>query len=308
MLHIFLFIALGIFFAGIKMLVQKPDSKLGSYVAASGLSVGVISTLFLFTDPEGASIFQYPLLVVVLIAALLPVWFLVLKAFRQSMLLLTTLLYGIVGASAIIIMFYTLRYVVDTGLVFAADAEEELPGFVFIFSHFGHLEVFMMLVGIMCGVLFFTSSVLIGVRVWLYMYQWTFKGHQLVNIILLLLLIGYTAFVVYNTPVIISSYGFTPTTTDGAKAYSGLYDFHQLLIYTTIPMALLWSIFMVINKTNTGIIRLMSWVKNVAGVLCIFFGIFNGLYTIAIAGVLFIIVGGLTYLSYRSLSLNGQVH
>ncbi len=190
MLQIFLAIALGIFFTGIKMLVQKPDSKPGSCVAASGLSFGIISTLFLFTGPEGASIIQYPLLIVVLIAGLLLAWVIVLKASQQSMLLKLNLLHGIVGACSIITMFYILRYVVDTGLVFAADAEEELPGFVFIFSHFGNLEVFMMLTGIICGVLFFTSSILVGVRVWLNRNPWTFRAHPIVNIILLLLLIG----------------------------------------------------------------------------------------------------------------------
>ncbi len=261
MLQIFLFIALGIFFGGIKMLFQNVDSNWGSYVAASGLSVGIIGTLFLFSDPEGGSIFHYPILMVVLIAALLLAWILVLKPSQHSLLLQLSLLYGILGACSVISIIYILRYVVDTGLVFAADANEELPGFVFIFSHFGHLEVFMMLIGILAGVVFVTSSILIGVRVWLKKNPWIFKGYQTVNTILLLLLFGYTIFVVYNIPVIIAAYGFTPTTTDGTKAYSGLYDFHKLLIYATIPMALLWSIFIVLRKTNTDIIRLMLWVK-----------------------------------------------
>ncbi len=296
MLQIFLAIALGIFFAGIKMLVQKPDSKAGSCVAASGLSVGIIGTLVFFTDPEGASIIQYPLLIAVLIAGLLLAWFIVLKASQHSMLLLVNLLYGIVGACAVIAMFYLLRYIVDTGLVFAADSEEELPGFVFIFSHFGNLEVFMMLAGIICGVLFFTSSVLIGVRVCLRNSSWSFKGHKLVNIVLLLLLIGYAAFVVYNTPVIISAFGFTPTTTDGTKAYSGLYDFHKLLIYTTIPLALLWSIFLVLRKTNTKIVKLILWVNVCVGVISNCFGIYSGIHSVVIAGAFMVIAGVLTYL------------
>jgi NAD/NADP transhydrogenase beta subunit len=300
LLQIFLAIALGIFFAGIKMLVQKPDSKSGSCVAACGLSIGIIGTLFLFTGPEGASIIQYPLFLVVLIAGLLLAWFIALKVSQHSMLLLINLLYGIVGAFTIITMLYLLRYIVDTGLVFAADSEEELPGFVFIFSHFGHLEIFMMLAGIIYGVLCFTSSILLYVRVGLKKSPWSFKGYQAVNIIILLLLIGYTSFVVYNTPVIISAFGFTPTTTDGTKAYSGLYDFHKLLIYITIPLALLWSIFLVLRKTNTGIIRLMSLVNDLAGVLCICFGIYSGIQSVAVAGVFMVITGVLTYLFLRN--------
>ncbi len=304
MLLIILVIASTVFILGVNILGNTASMKAGSLIAASGISLCVMGTLLLYRNSDNVSVIQHPILFIVLVAGFISAWGIVIINQRNGLRLFIHLFFFLSGICAIILLVYTLQFIEDSGLVFAADLEEELPGFVFIFSHFGHLEILMMLIGFIVGSISITGSIIGWVRLVAHRKPFFFRGQKWVNSILWLSFTCYVIFIVYNTPVIISAFGFTPTTTDGTKAYSGMYDFHKILIYSSLLFVLFCSVMLLLPTTEMGIIKLTCLVHIVGGLAMVVYGCIVVNTQFFTGGLLLAAVGFMLYLLFRKNLLN----
>ncbi|MES2775995.1 MAG: NAD(P)(+) transhydrogenase (Re/Si-specific) subunit beta [Bacteroidota bacterium] len=303
LLQIIYLIALAIFVIGIKMTVA---TKRGSLIAATGLSIGIVGTIFLFRDHEAETIVLYPWLLGVLILGFVLGWVLALKSKPAPAAVMVSLLYALAGCCAILMVVYELAYIVDSGLVFPADTEEDLPGFVFIFGKFGHLEIFLMVVGLIIGTASFAGSVVAWAKLTGKIKDRKFKWQKWVDMVLVVLLLGYAGFIVYNTPIMISSYGFTPTTTDGTRAYSGLYDMHKMLLYSIAPLTLLCSFMLAMPISGTVVIFRISVLIALGGVAMMVVGFVNSDMSFIAAGATIIVAGILLALQMKQHRAKGE--
>ncbi|MEO7310763.1 MAG: NAD(P)(+) transhydrogenase (Re/Si-specific) subunit beta [Chitinophagaceae bacterium] len=279
-------VSLAVFLAGIRVMGMAA-SKAGGILAALGLSLATAATLLMYKDQDGEAITAYPFLLGLLIAALALSWIIALKRPSPKALPgMVNLVCLTIGVASVLVVIHRLNYIIDTGIVFPADPKEELPGFVFIFTKFGHADVLLMVVGLAIGCIAAVVSMIGFTRLAGKLAACRGKWKKPLVIALLLMLVGYIIFVVYNTPIIISSYGFTPTTTDGTKAYSGLYDQHRLLIYGTLVPALLCALVLAVIRPSGHIPILNSMLYLVGGLVMLLVGLLKFNTSLIFGGIM----------------------
>ena len=199
---------------------------------------------------------------------------------------MVSLVYAIAGASAMLIAVNEFQHIIDTGLSFPADTEEDLPGFVFVFGSFGHPDTFLMTLGTVMGAVSFAGSIITMGKFNGKIKPWNFKGQRTVNIILLVLLIGYVSFFVFNTPITTGNFGFALTATDGLQARAGLYDIHKVMFWITIPLALVCGVMFGMFITAQSMPIIISFLYATGGVAMAVVGFTRQNNSLMLAGIL----------------------
>lgn len=271
-LQIIYLIASITFILGLKMLSHPESARKGNLTAAFGMAVAIFGTIFLYQD-EGTNLGNYPWIFSALIIGGALGWMSAKKVKMTAMPEMVSLFNGMGGACAMLIAVCEFQHVTDTGFIPFPDWPGYLAGwdipmseFTLILKKFTSLDISIMLVGLIIGAISFAGSIVAWGKLNGKIKDWNFKGQSTVNLILLILLIGYAAFVIYKIPIDANDFGLLPSQIRSMHPYAGIYQWQKILFYCIIPLALIYGVMFVMPIGGADMPVVISLLNSFTGV------------------------------------------
>jgi NAD(P) transhydrogenase subunit beta len=187
------------FIIGLKMLSNPAGARKGNLIAAAGMTIAIIGTIFLYEE-EGEKLHNYGWIFGGLFIGALTGTFAAKKVKMTAMPEMVSLFNGMGGACAALISIIEFDHLLNAPVV----AE---PG-----------NVLIILAGLVIGTVSFTGSMLAWGKLNGRVKDYAFKGQHIVNLFILLLIVVATAYSVINVENGLNQYIFY-----GILAFSVLY-------------------------------------------------------------------------------------
>ena len=259
LLNIIYLIASVTFILGLKMLSHPESARRGNLIAATGMSLGIFGTIFLYRDDAGKNLGNYPWIFVALMVGGVAGWVAARKVKMTAMPEMVSLFNGMGGACAMLISISEFRHQYYASSFYRSDifVSGQLP-------HVGYLELVIITTGLIIGTVSFAGSIIAWGKLNGSIKDRTFKGQSAINLALLIGLIVYAAFIIYKMPFA------NETAVDLSKA--SLIQNYPYLFYAIIPLALLYGILFVMPIGGADMPVVISLLNSFTGVAAAFAG------------------------------------
>jgi H+-translocating NAD(P) transhydrogenase subunit beta len=259
LLNLLYLIASITFILGLKMLSHPESARRGNLIAAAGMSLGIFGTIFLYRDDADAKLGNYSWIFAALLVGGVAGWIAARKVKMTAMPEMVSLFNGMGGACAMLIGISEFQHQYHQSDIYISDifVSDKLP-------HLNHLQLTIITVGLIIGAVSFAGSIVAWGKLNGKIKDWTFKGQSIINLILLIALVLYTAFVVYKMP-------FT-TVVDSSITENNFINFYPYLFYAIVPLALLYGVLFVMPIGGADMPVVISLLNSFTGVAAAFGG------------------------------------
>ncbi len=255
---IYLFAAVT-FILGLKMLSHPESARRGNLIAAAGMCLGIFGTIFLYRDGEGTKLGNYPWIFAALIIGGVAGWVAARKVKMTAMPEMVSLFNGMGGACAMLISISEFRHQYYASSFYISDifVSGKIP-------HFGYLEMIIITAGLIIGTVSFAGSMIAWGKLNGKIRDWTFKGQSAINLALLIGLVVYAAFVIYQLPF--------AQTADRSVIQIGFINTYPYLFYGILPLAVLYGVLFVMPIGGADMPVVISLLNSFTGVAAAFGG------------------------------------
>ncbi len=182
------------FILGLKMLSSPASARKGNLIAAFGMSIAILGTIFLYRDDEGNRLHNYAWIFTgILIGGV--VGTLAAKKVRMTaMPEMVSMFNGMGGACAALISIVEFNHLVTPILY------ENIIGYVKIDLSDARPTLLIILLGLIIGSISFAGSMIAWGKLNGKIMDISFKGQHILNIVLLFVICGLTAYLIGRTP------------------------------------------------------------------------------------------------------------
>lgn len=177
------------FILGLKMLSNPATARKGNLIAAAGMAIAIVGTIFLYTDDEGNKLHNYAWIFGGLLVGSIIGWLAAKKVKMTAMPEMVSLFNGMGGACAALISiveFNHLRHSIVDG---ANQLEGPLTGTLII-----------ILAGLIIGSVSFAGSIIAWGKLNGKIKDFSFKGQHIFNILMLLIIVGLAVYLIISFP------------------------------------------------------------------------------------------------------------
>lgn len=222
------------FILGLKLLSHPATARRGNLIAAAGMTLAVVATIFLYKDENGNALHNYGWIFGgIAIGGIIGV-FVAKKVKMTAMPELVSFFNGMGGACAALISVVEYNHLVHRA------AGGALPGG----------ELLIILLGLIIGTISFTGSMIAWGKLNGRIKDFAFKGQHILNLLLLLIITCMAAWLIYS-----SVEGNT-----GASAYSAV------IFYCILSLSVIYGIFFVLPIGGADMPVVISLLNSFTGV------------------------------------------
>lgn len=177
------------FILGLKMLSSPTSARQGNLVAAGGMILAILGTIFLYHDESGKSLQNHVWIFGGLVIGTIAGWFAAKKVKMTAMPEMVSLFNGMGGACAALISLIEFNHLTHG-----------YTGQVDFFSNLSAGMLLIILSGLIIGSISFAGSIIAWGKLNGKIKDFTFSGQTYINIIFLAIILGLAAFVVFARP------------------------------------------------------------------------------------------------------------
>lgn len=225
------------FIIGLKMLSHPDSARKGNLVAAFGMTIAIIGTIFLYEE-DGRKLGNYPWIFAAIVLGTIIGTLMARKVKMTAMPEMVSLFNGMGGLCAALISVMEFQHIL------------EYPG-----GPLEPLHVLIIIVAMVIGAVSFAGSMIAWGKLNGSVKDHTFKGQTYINLILLIGIIAYVAWFTYLTPV------------DGFYTQSQVYMF-----YGIIAISLLYGVMFVMPIGGADMPVVISLLNSFTGMAAAFGG------------------------------------
>lgn len=247
------------FIIGLKMLSNPRQARKGNLIAAFGMSIAILGTIFLYEDKDvnflGNKAIIFAALVIGGIIGLLTAK----KIKMTAMPEMVSLFNGMGGACAMLISIIEFNYQksisfdLGTGNVFTEPISKG--------------EILVITLGLVIGAVSFAGSMVAWGKLNGKINDKIFKGQRIINFIILILLVVVAAVFVYVTPGTNADYDNTVMPfTDGTYGTTGILAVHLYIFYGVLALALIYGVMFVLPIGGADMPVVISLLNSFTGV------------------------------------------
>jgi NAD(P) transhydrogenase subunit beta len=252
------------FILGLKMLSHPESARKGNLIAAAGMGIAIFGTIFLYRDNAGNPLGNYLWIFAGLLIGGIIGTLAAKKVQMTAMPEMVSLFNGMGGACAMLISVLEWMHIQDTSLAYPANGS--LPAFYIQHEEISHLHIFIIVLAMIIGAVSFAGSMIAWGKLNGKIKDFTFKGQQYVNLILLIALIGYIIYFAFITPASIMEFSFDAVTEGGQLARSGFWQTHVYMFYGIIALALVYGVMFVLPIGGADMPVVISLLNSFTGV------------------------------------------
>lgn len=180
------------FILGLKMLSNPASARSGNLIAAGGMTIAIIATIFLYTDEEGNKLHNYGWIFGGIIIGSVIGTLAAKKVKMTAMPEMVSLFNGMGGACAALISIIEFRHMMhtmDTETAFSVAGHDELRTFLLISC-----------LGLIIGTVSFAGSIIAWGKLNGRIKDFAFNGQHFLNIGLLLIIVALAAYLIITLP------------------------------------------------------------------------------------------------------------
>lgn len=247
------------FIIGLKMLSHPRRARRGNLIAAFGMSVAILGTIFLYEDKDvnflGNKAIIFTALLIGGIIGLLTAK----KIKMTAMPEMVSMFNGMGGACAMLISIIEFNYQksisfdLGTGNVFTEPISKG--------------EILVITLGLIIGAVSFAGSMVAWGKLNGKIRDKIFKGQRVINFIVLILLVAVAAVFVYVTPGTNADYDNTVMPfTDGTVGTTGIIAIHLYIFYGVLALALIYGVMFVLPIGGADMPVVISLLNSFTGV------------------------------------------
>lgn len=177
------------FILGLKMLSSPTSARQGNLVAAGGMILAILGTIFLYHDESGQSLHNHTWIFGGLIIGTIAGWFAAKKVKMTAMPEMVSLFNGMGGACAALISLIEFNHLTH-GYTGQPDFFSNLSGGMLL----------IILSGLIIGSISFAGSIIAWGKLNGKIKDFTFSGQTYINLIFLAIILGLAAYVIFMRP------------------------------------------------------------------------------------------------------------
>ncbi len=247
------------FIIGLKMLSHPERARRGNLIAAFGMSVAILGTIFLYEDNDVHFLGNKGVIFTALVIGGIIGVFAAKKIKMTAMPEMVSLFNGMGGACAMLISIIEFNYQksmafnLGTGNVFTEVVSKG--------------EILVIILGLIIGAVSFAGSMIAWGKLNGVIKDKIFKGQRILNFIILLLLVGTASVFVYVTPATSAELNNTVMPfTDGTYGTTAIVAVHLYIFYGVLALALLYGVMFVLPIGGADMPVVISLLNSFTGV------------------------------------------
>lgn len=230
------------FIVGLKMLSNPATARQGNLVAAGGMTIAILGTIFLYTDEAGNKLHNYPWIFGAILIGGVVGTLAAKKVKMTAMPEMVSMFNGMGGACAALISIVEFNHLVHADYtIVEAYVPGEFGGEIVRIVPGGF--VLIILLGLIIGSVSFAGSMIAWGKLNGKIKDFSFSGQHIFNIVLLLVVVGLAAYIV----------GWLPGNS-------------QMLFYILLALALVYGIFFVLPIGGADMPVVISLLNSFTGV------------------------------------------
>ena len=186
------------FILGLKMLSNPATARKGNLIAAAGMVIAILGTIFLYTDDEGHRLHNYGWIFAAIVIGTVVGTLAAKKVKMTAMPEMVSMFNGMGGACAALISVVEFNHLQHATNI-TETAKTELGTLTFTFIGEPHVSAGFLLIiclGLIIGSVSFAGSMIAWGKLNGKIKDFSFKGQHIVNIVLLLVILGLAAYLV----------------------------------------------------------------------------------------------------------------
>lgn len=231
------------FIIGLKMLSHPDSARRGNMVAAVGMTIAILATIFLYTDESGSKLGNYPWIFGGLLVGTIVGTLAAKKVQMTAMPEMVSMFNGMGGACAMLISIIEFKHH-TTGM---SELYEEAGTSIFTLMP-GTLLI-TIIIGMVIGSVSFAGSIIAWGKLNGKVKDFSFNGQHILNLLLLGIITALTVYIVAVRP-----------------------DSTIMLFYTILALALIYGIFFVLPIGGADMPVVISLLNSFTGVAAAFGG------------------------------------
>ncbi|MDX1937029.1 MAG: NAD(P)(+) transhydrogenase (Re/Si-specific) subunit beta [Flavihumibacter sp.] len=183
------------FIIGLKMLSHPATARKGNLVAAAGMAIAILGTIFLYKDEAGNGLHNYGWIFGGIAIGTLVGWMAAKKVKMTAMPEMVSLFNGMGGACAALISIVEFNH-----LVHGFNADTYAASGSNFFSSLDGTTLLIIMLGLIIGSVSFAGSIIAWGKLNGKIKDFSFNGQHIFNIVLLLLIVLLAAYIVFFSP------------------------------------------------------------------------------------------------------------
>lgn len=252
------------FILGLKMLSHPETARKGNLIAAFGMAIAIVGTIFLYEE-AGEKLHNYGWIFAALVVGSVVGTVTAKKVKMTAMPEMVSLFNGMGGACAMLISVMEFKHITDHAFVW--DASVASGKFMLIADTITHLHIGIIVIGMVIGSVSFAGSIIAWGKLNGKIKDFSYSGQTYVNLALLIGLLSFCVYYISNTPVDGTSIGIIGyTLTDGTVATAGLFQPQVYMFYAIIGLALIYGVMFVMPIGGADMPVVISLLNSFTGV------------------------------------------
>lgn len=251
------------FILGLKMLSRPETARKGNSIAAAGMAIGILATIFLYEyNVHGESYHLHNLgLIFGALAIGSIIGFISAKKIQMTaMPEMVSLFNGMGGACAMLISIIEFNHYLFTAMPPVGPA-------IFLTEELTTVSVIAITAGLVIGSISFAGSIIAWGKLRGVVKDKVFKGQRNLNMVLLLVLLSAVILFIIKTPVTSSEVGgYSLPFADGSISHWGITSFHIYLFYGVLALSLVYGILFVMPIGGADMPVVISLLNSFTGV------------------------------------------
>ena len=247
------------FIIGLKMLSQPQRARRGNLIAAFGMSLAIIGTIFLYEDTDVNFLGNKAIIFAALVIGGIIGAYKAKKIKMTAMPEMVSLFNGMGGACAMLISVVEFNYQksisfdLGTGNIFTEPISKGV--------------ILVITLGLIIGAVSFAGSMIAWGKLNGRINDKIFRGQRVLNFIVLILLVGTAGLFVYITPGTNVDYDNSVMPfTDGTSGTTGIIAIHLYIFYGILALALLYGVLFVLPIGGADMPVVISLLNSFTGV------------------------------------------
>ncbi len=250
------------FILGLKMLSHPATARRGNLIAAAGMAIAIIATIFLYKDEEGNKLHNYGWIFAGLVIGSIVGALAAKKVKMTAMPEMVSMFNGMGGACAALISVVEFNHMVKAHTLEGWVLYPPLNNLIYDEAPMPIGEVLIILLGLIIGSVSFAGSIIAWGKLNGRIKDYSFKGQHIVNLFFLLII-----FVLAGILILLSSTSSAPNSTQLTKLYHGFSsDIFLIFFYILFFLSLLYGILFVMPIGGADMPVVISLLNSFTGV------------------------------------------
>ena len=253
------------FIIGLKMLSNPAAARKGNLIAATGMALAILGTIFLYKDDEGNALPNYGWIFGGITIGAVVGTLSAKKVKMTSMPEMVSLFNGMGGACAALISIVEFDHlnIFKKGFTLypplSGLGSTELEGS-------SSLHILIIFLGLIIGSVSFAGSIIAWGKLNGKIKDFSFKGQHIVNLLVLAVVVLISAYVIYSLPYVFSIFTFNGTMNIGGDLSINSFNTFLILFYITLLLSLIYGILFVLPIGGADMPVVISLLNSFTGV------------------------------------------